>query len=696
MVSGRAPIGSKHHYPRKTKAQLVEEIERLERRLDAVESVRAHENVNTDATAPVTLDLWHIYKETQPGFCYFDTKLRFLQINDWLANINGMTVDEHLGRTIDQVLPDVAAGVESQLRQVIQTGKPIIGGRVEAETLAQPGVKRTFQHNYYPVRSDDGTVVGISCIVEDVTEHKRTEDALRRSEASLANAQRVTNLGNWEMEIETGRATWSDELYRIFGYQPGEIEPSFDLVKATVYPADRDAFVEIHRSAREEGLDSYEHEYRIVRRDGAQRFIHSQAEIERDEAGEPVRFFGTIHDITERKQAEEALQEAHDKLESRIEEQTKELRDAIRRLEGESVEREEATKALAKSEQKYRNVLESTNAVPWEADAKTWMFSYIGPQADKLLSYPRELWLEEGFWADHIHPEDRAGAIDYCLKSANHTDDFEFEYRMIAEDGRSVWIHDIVNVVRNNGEPEFLQGFMIDITERKQAEESIRNLSARLISAHEEERSRIARDLHDGLGQNLALLCVDLELERDQMQNSQDSRADRINALLERTKEISSAVHKISHQLHPTILEYTGLPAAARTYCKDVASQHAIEIEFAEQGVSRSLPSDVALCAYRIIQEALRNVVKHSGARTARVKLVRTTKELLLQISDTGKGFDPESRREVAGLGLLSMRERLRLVGGKLSISCLEPNGTLIDVRVPIPDPDDLRLDSVS
>ena len=313
MTSRRDPTATNRHYPRKTKAQLVEEIERLERRLHAVESVRANRSVNIDSMARVTPELIHIFKEMPIGLCYFDTNFRFLLINDWLANLNGMTADEHLGRTIGQVLPDVAAGVESQLRQVIQTGEPIIGGTVEAETPAQPGVKKTFQHNCYPVRSDDGTITGVSCVVEDITERKRTEEALRRSEVIFAATQRMAHLGSWEQDIETGRATWSDEQYRIFGYQPGAIEPSFDLVKAAVHPADRDSFVENFRRADEEGHDSYENEYRIVRSDGSQRFIHSHAEIVRNEAGKPVKIIGAVHDITERKRAEDRL---HDAIES--------------------------------------------------------------------------------------------------------------------------------------------------------------------------------------------------------------------------------------------------------------------------------------------------------------------------------------------------------------------------------------------
>ena len=210
-------------------------------------------------------------------------------------------------------------------------------------------------------------------------------------------------------------------------------------------------------------------------------------------------------------------------------------------------------------------------------------------------------------------------------------------------------------------------------------------LSARLIGALEEERSRIARELHDDFSQRLALLSVDLERFRDQLPDSSENLSQCLETPLQRTKELSSDLHRLSHQLHPSALEQLGLVAAIKTYCEELSGQHEMHIELAHHEVPTQLPKDVALCLYRIVQEALRNVIKHSGAQTARVELSGTAEELALQISDTGTGFDSGSVQARRGLGLLSMRERLRLVGGKISVERLEPNGTRIEVRVPIP-----------
>ena len=121
------------------------------------------------------------YKDLPVGYCFLDTDLRFIHINSWLAELNGIPAEDHLGRTLGELVPDVAAGVEPQYRQVIDTGEPIVGGMVEAETPARPGIKRYFQHSYFPVKSDDNEIIGISCVVEDVTVRNEACAALQRA-----------------------------------------------------------------------------------------------------------------------------------------------------------------------------------------------------------------------------------------------------------------------------------------------------------------------------------------------------------------------------------------------------------------------------------------------------------------------------------------------------------------------------------
>jgi signal transduction histidine kinase len=212
-------------------------------------------------------------------------------------------------------------------------------------------------------------------------------------------------------------------------------------------------------------------------------------------------------------------------------------------------------------------------------------------------------------------------------------------------------------------------------------------LTGRLLEAQEAERRRIARELHDDLNQGLALLSVEIDLMARRPPTSAAEVAQRMRELSARVKELSSAVHDLSHQLHPSKLEQLGLVAAVRGLCKELKQHHGLEVNFTHSDVPEVIPEAVALCLYRIVQEALRNVVKHSGTDRAAVELRGTPDAIRLRVSDDGVGFDPASALRNGGLGLVSMRERLHLVGGRIAIDSRPAGGTRIDISVPAPAP---------
>ncbi len=218
-------------------------------------------------------------------------------------------------------------------------------------------------------------------------------------------------------------------------------------------------------------------EFRKVRKNDTLMWVREAARAIQSTEGRPVILI-VCEDITERKQAEKALKRAHDELEYRVEERTAQLSDAIEYLRDQVAQRRQAERALHESLERVRLLLETTNAVPWEADAQTCCFTYVGPQAATLLGYPIDQWYEKDFWVTHIHPEDRDYAVDFCLKSAANRDNYEFEYRMLSSTGETFWLHDIVNVVREGGEPRILRGFLVDITEPKRAAEALENQRA--------------------------------------------------------------------------------------------------------------------------------------------------------------------------------------------------------------------------
>jgi signal transduction histidine kinase len=237
------------------------------------------------------------------------------------------------------------------------------------------------------------------------------------------------------------------------------------------------------------------------------------------------------------------------------------------------------------------------------------------------------------------------------------------------------------------------------VIERKRAEQTLRenesalrasyariqDLAGRLITAQEAERSRIARDLHDDVNQQLAGFSIALSGVKRRLQQSGDATVqEELTRLQQRTIDLANVIRDLSHELHPGVLQHVGLVAALKGHCAEFGRQHAIEVTFSAAAGLDGIPHDVALCLYRVAQEALRNVAVHAHAGKAQVTLRSTEDGLELVIADDGQGFDLAEARSVEGLGLISLDERVRLIGGSLAIDTELQHGTEIRVRVPL------------
>jgi PAS domain S-box-containing protein len=240
-----------------------------------------------------------------------------------------------------------------------------------------------------------------------------------------------------------------------------------------------------------------------------------------------------------------------------------------------------------------------------------------------------------------------------------------------------------------------VRGTAQDVTSRKLTEEALLSATGRLITAQEKERSRVARELHDDLGQRMALLQIGLEEVRASI-SQLSVPSEQLGRMMEIATEISSDIRDISHQLHPSRIDLLGLSGSLQGLCREFSTQHKLSVRFLHDGTSEWCPKDVTSCLYRITQEALRNIAKHSGSLEAEVNLSSDADEICLSISDSGCGFDPDSAIGAPGLGLVSMRERLRLLGGQLSIQSTPSRGTRIRARIPqIACPHPVNADSI-
>ncbi|HEY5838775.1 MAG TPA: ATP-binding protein [Pyrinomonadaceae bacterium] len=343
---------------------------------------------------------------------------------------------------------------------------------------------------------------------------------------------------------------------------------------------------------------------------------------------------------------------------------------------------EDPKEALRKSEQRLSKLLETTKIVAWEADPETWRFSYVSNQARELLGYPIVAWYAPDFLISNIYPEDVQSALRTFREQSRINDSFEVTFRIIASDGRPVWIHNLVSVTRCGNKTVGVNGFMIDITEQRRIKDVLRDLGSRLIAAQEEERSRVARELHDDLNQRMALLSIELEqLETDRQRQPVLHR--HVQRLKQQVEEIAVDIHRLSYRLHPSKLDHLGLAPAVESLCRELSSDK-LTIHSEQNGFPANLSQDITLCLFRIAQEALRNCVKHSQAEIAVVALDNLGDEICLAVSDDGCGFDMESGAMQHGLGFTSMRERLRILNGEIEIRSQPMHGTTIKVSIPL------------
>jgi len=349
--------------------------------------------------------------------------------------------------------------------------------------------------------------------------------------------------------------------------------------------------------------------------------------------------------------------------------------------------------ALRESEERLRLAVQAGRMYAFEWDPATDKMVFSS-DSKKILKWPlNPIWDTGRQFLAALHPDDREAfnGTEAGLTPANPT--YQIAFRVLRPDGAVTWLEESARAVFDTqGKMLRVVGVGADITDRKRAEEVLSSISRRLIDAQEQERTRIARELHDDSGQRLALLAVELQQIHEETIDSGEVRG-RMGELQKQAENISTDVQALSHELHSAKLEYLGIVAAMRSFCQEFAKQTKVKLEFKSQDLPSPLPPDTSLCLFRVLQEALHNSVKHSGVKEVEVGLWETSDEVHLTVRDFGAGFDSETVKEIRGLGLISMEERLKLLKGTLSIESQPKHGTTILARVPLhPGIDSMRV----
>jgi PAS domain S-box-containing protein len=498
-----------------------------------------------------------------------------------------------------------------------------------------------------PRYTQEGSFAGYigSCI--DITERMRAEEARFRHAAIVESTEDAIISKNLDAVI----VSWNAGAQRIFGYTESEAvgQPITILIPPELWDEENQILERLKAGGR------IEH-YETTRVTKAGRKVAVSLIISpiKDSTGRLVGFCKLAHDITERKRAEQVLQETNRALKTQtavLQSQEELLKIFVKHVP--------AAVAMLDRDMRYLQVSDR-----WCLDFSLDSSQLLGRSHYEIFPEIPDRWKQ-------LHRRALSGET------------FRAEEDPWDRKGGTTWLRWEIRPWQSlDGLPGGLLIFSEDITRRKQIDEALSEIPRKLIEAQEQERSRIGRELHDDIGQRLALAAIELQELREDPLILPEVR-NRMGELQKQTSEIATDIQSLSHELHSARLEYLGIAAAMRGFCREFGEHQKVEIDFQTHDLPSPVPPDTALCFFRVLQEALHNSAKYSGVRRFEVRLWGTSDEIHLTVVDSGVGFDREATKERHGLGLISMEERLRLVNGRLSVESQPNRGTTVHACVP-------------
>ena len=345
--------------------------------------------------------------------------------------------------------------------------------------------------------------------------------------------------------------------------------------------------------------------------------------------------------------------------------------------------RELSQKALLESETRFRVMSDTAPAFIWTSD-REGKLTYLNKRALNFTGAKAEESNGDG-WYNYIHLDDLTEFLQAKDRALQVRERFVSEYRVRRSDGVYRWMFDV-------GNPRFdVEGFFVgfigsavDTTDQKLAREALEKVGGQLIAAQEKERSHIARELHDDICQRLAMLSLRIEKVTKSWSLGQMPAGDQLEQIWQQCSNLTGDVQALSHELHPSVLDNLGLVTAIKSFCREFSEQSGATVHFSHSDIPDSLTREVSLSFFRVVQEALHNAAKYSGVKQFEVNLQGKSGGMELEIVDRGMGFDIENSKNIEGLGLVSMRERILMLNGKISIESKPNAGTTIRAYVPL------------
>lgn len=573
-----------------------------------------------------------------------DTDGQVISWNQSAKRINGYEQEEIIGKPFSCFYPaeDIESSKPAQaLKNAISEGR----NEDEGWRVRKDGSRFWANVIITALRDEAGVLRGFSKVTRDITDRKRAEEALRQSEEQYRSL--VENIPDvtWLSDSEGITTYISPNVEKVFGYNVNEVyRGGRALWLKTTHPEDVEAVKEAYQLLFT-AKSSFDIEYRIQRKDGDWIWIYDRAVSTFEKKG--VRYaHGLFSDVTERKRLQEEVKQ---------------------------------------SEEKYRELVENINDTIYATDEKG-VFTYISRSAERTIGLSAAEVIGQPF-TKFLYADDVPQALQNFRQSARGNSE-PLEFRLVAKAGGIRWVRKSSRPVFHGERFVGTRGLVTDITERKRAEESRMQLLQRLVTAQEEEQRRLSRELHDQTGQSLAALMLGLKAVEDSG-GVKESVRHRLRQLQDLTNQLARDVHHLASNLRPTALDDLGLHTALSNYVEEWSERSKILADFHSNGLMKKrLPRQIETAVYRIVQEALTNVVKHAQAKHVSVIIEHRGNRVQAIVEDDGIGFDAENKMNATNegrrLGLLGMRERVMLVNGDLNIESTPQSGTTVIVHIPV------------
>ena len=562
---------------------------------------------------------------------------------------------------------------ECPMAIALKEGRIIKGAEAIAER--PDGTRRWFTPYPTPIRDDQGNIVGGINMLLEITERKEAERVTRL----LASIVDSSDDAIVSKKLDGTITSWNKGAERLFGYTADEASGKHITL---IVPWERRSEEEdiLRRLARGERVDHFETVRR--RKDGTYLDVSLTISPIRDAAGRVIGASKVARDVSERKHIQEALRE---------------------------------------SEERFRLATEAAKTGTFDLNMQTGVNSWT-PELEAMYGLaPGQFAKTQPAWEQLVHPDDRAVALARVQEALETGKAVETEWRVVWPDGSVHWILGRFQCFKDvAGQPSRLMGVNIDITARKQAEENYRNLaetldgevrartrdleersaeilrqseqvrelSWRLLRAQDEERRHIARELHDSAGQTLTVLGMNLVQLVQKAGRSAPELATEAETVQEMVQQLHRDIRTTSYLLHPPLLDESGLHSALSWYTQGLVERSGLQIDLEISQNFGRLPEDMELVVFRLVQECLTNIHRHSGGKTASIRIAREPNQVTVEVRDQGKGMSQERLAEVqsgaSGVGIRGMRERLSQFRGDMKIAS-DSSGTRIFVTIPVP-----------